>query len=285
MSKKSYGSLSAPNVISVGIDVTKNNFKDLFILACIFIIIPTILLSLVSIAAAISFTTSIFGTSSNTLYYTGLGLGGFVILFILTLVVGVWTTAGTFSVIHLIHNRNLEGNNKWKQAMHYGFSKLGTSILYLLFSLLVGLIIGVGLLIIGFIGALIIGLISSLSSFLSIFLSIIGVIVLIILSIFLCMYIIFIPQCIVLYNLGIWDSFKLSVKMVNGRVCNVLLKLLLLGFLILIIALISTILNFIPILGTLLVTTITGILSVYEIVCLTLIFEDYDTVDNFKIDV
>lgn len=284
MSKKSNGNLSAPNIVSTGIDVTKNNFKDLFILACIFIVIPSILLGLVSFGTALSFTNSIF-RSGYPLYSTSVGLGGFFILLILSLLIGVWTTAGSFSIIKLTHNRNTPESNTWKDTMKFGISKLGTSVLFLLFSLLVGLIIGIGITLIGLAGSLIVALISSLSTTLGVLLAIIGIIFILALSIYVSMYLVFICQGIAINNLGVWESFKLSVKIVNGRVWNVFVKQFLVGLLIFIIALIACIFNFIPFLGYLLVTIITSILTVYGLVCVTLMFDDYTVVDSSETDV
>ena len=271
MSKKSKGNLNAGEVISKGVDISLSNLKNLGILAIIFQFIPMIITSLMGISFAVSTVRMV-----SEYHYKVSLFADISIILLLMAAIGIWTTLGNFASIKLIHKRNNNEEMTWREAMKFALSKVGKVILFMIFTFILVIVFSVALGLLGSIGTMIIAGLSKLSAFLGALLGILGVIGIIVIVICLTMYIIFMQQGIVIRELSVWESFKYSISMVNGRLFNVFTKELLVWIIAIIAGLVLNLLNLIPFIGPIIMIIGSVIIAIYETVCNTVIFDDYD---------
>lgn len=299
MSKKSKGNLKATDVISKSVDIALSDLKNLGVLVVIFQLVPMILMSLIGI----SFVVSRISILSRYQYKIPLFTDMLIIL-LLVIAIGIWTTLGNFVIIKLVHSKNnkevpsdyvrmgkFEESNQgfghslneemtWRKAMKATLPKVGKVILCILFTFIISIAFSVILVVLVFIGGMIIAGISKVSNFLGVLLGVFGVIGIIAIVICFTIYIVFMQQGIAIHELGVWESFKNTITMVNGRLFNVFAKELLVYIIAMIAGLVLNLLNLIPFIGPIIMMIGSGIVVVYQVICNTVIFDDYDQCDR-----
>lgn len=275
MSKKSKGNLKATDVISKSVDIALSDLKNLGVLAVIFQLAPMIIMSLIGI----SFVVSRISILSRYQYKIPLFTDMLIIL-LLVIAIGIWMTLGNFVIIKLVHNKNNDEGMTWKEAMKAILSKLGKVILCMLFMFIISIVFSVVLVILVSMSAILISAIWKFSNFLGVLLGVFGVIGIIAIVICFTIYLVFIQQGIAIHEIGVWESFKYTITMVNGRLFNVFAKELLVYIIAMIAGLVLNLLNLIPFIGPIIMMIGSGIVVVYQVICNTVIFDDYDQCDR-----